>query len=267
MADITNWLPAISTTSLFALALWLFRSWISARLTKSIENEFNEKIENLKSELRTKESTIESLRSAAMSGLVSRQAKLYERQLEAIDQIWEAVTELGKAKGISVTMAIVKYEEAAKEAAANPRFRQVFEIMGAGFDVKNIKLGTAAKARPFLTPLAWAYYNAYQAIILLDVMKFETLRLGLESPERFINIDGVKDIVKAVLPHHSDYLDKFGSGGLHFLLDEIERLLLVELQNIQKGIIADQENTERAAEILKASNKVIESITKETSKA
>lgn len=97
--DISNWIPAISTTSLLALAIWFFRSLISTWLTKSIENEFNTKLENLRSELRAKEAQIDALRSGAMSGLMSRQSKLYERQIEAIEQVWEAVTELGKSQG------------------------------------------------------------------------------------------------------------------------------------------------------------------------
>lgn len=265
--DISDWIPAISTTSLLTLAMWLFRSLISVRLTKSVESEFNTKLEKLKAELRSKEGTIESLRSGAMSGLISRQSKLYERQLEAIEEVWAAVIELGKAKYISAAMAVLKYEECAKQAATDPRFRQVFEIMGSGFDIKNVQLGTASKARPFLSPLAWAYYSAYQAIVLLDAMKFETLRLGLESPEKFLNSEGVTNLVKAVLPHQSDYLSKYGSGVHHYLVEEIERQLLSELQNMQQGAAADQENAERAAEILKATDKLMQSISKETSKA
>jgi hypothetical protein len=265
--EISNWIPAISTTSLLALAMWLFRSLISTRLTKSVENEFNTKIENLRSDLRQKETSIEALRSGAMSGLLGRQVSLYERQLAAIDQVWEAVSVLEKAKHISKLIAITKYEESAEEAAKNPQFRQIFEIMGGGFDVKSIKLDSASKARPFLTPLAWAYYNAYQSIITLNILKFEFLKIGIETPSKFIDSESVTKLVKIVLPHQSDYIDKHGSSVTHYLLDEIENLLLLELQNIQKGDAIDQENAKRAAEILKASNELMETISDETQKA
>ena len=265
--SVENWIPAIGSTSLLALALWLFRALISARLTKSVENEFNTKIENLRSDLRQKETAIESLRSGAMSGLISRQEKLYERQLEAIEQVWAAVSELNKAKHISSTVSILKYEESAKEAARNPKFRQVFEIMGGSFDLKNLKLDTAAKGRPFLSPLSWAYYNAYQSIITLNIVKFEALKIGIEDPEKFIDSENVIKLLKIVLPHQSDYLKKYGAGVAHYLLDEIENLLLAELQNMQKGNAVDQQNTERAAEILKASSQLMETLSKEATKA
>ena len=198
--------------------------------------------------------------------MISRQTKLYERQLDAIQQMWEAVRELEKAKFISSAVAMLKYEVSAKEAAKNPNFRKVFELMGGGFDPKSIKLDSASKARPFLSPLSWAYYNAYQSIIALNIVKFEFLKTGLEEPERFIDSEKVINLLKIVLPHQSNYLEKHGPGATHYLLDEIESLLLLEFQNMQKGNAADRENAERAAEILKASNILMETISKETQK-
>ena len=267
MSDINSWIPAVSTTSLLVLAMWLLRSLISTRLTKSVENEFNKKLESLKAELRAKEAQIDALRSGAMSGLINRQSKLYERQLESIEQVWEAVAELGKAKFVSQTMAIIKFEESAKEAAVNPKFRQVIELMGGGFNLKDIKLGAATKARPFLSPLAWAYYSAYQSIIILAAMKHEALKIGLDGSDKYIDSGKVTDLIKTILPHQADYLDKYGSSAHHYLLDEIENLLLSELRNIQKGVDSDKENAERAAAILQESEKLMQSISNNTSKA
>ncbi len=36
-----DWVPAISTTSLFAAGLWLLRSLIITRLRASVQHEFN----------------------------------------------------------------------------------------------------------------------------------------------------------------------------------------------------------------------------------
>ncbi len=45
-------------------------------------------------------------------------------------------------------------------------------------------------------------------------------------------------------------------AGHHYLLDEIEQLLLIELKNIQEGNEDDKENARRAAEINKEVEKV-----------
>ena len=109
MEQITNWIPALTTTSLFGAALWLARSLIITRLKNSVKNEFDSKLEVLRSELKSKGAEIESLRSGAMSGLITRQGALYQRKLQAIDQIWSSVKELEKAKYISSTLASLNF--------------------------------------------------------------------------------------------------------------------------------------------------------------
>jgi hypothetical protein len=135
-----DWIPAISTTSLFAAALWLLRSVISTRLRASVQHEFDHKVETLKtdlrkseesfkSDLRTKEKQIEALRAGALSGLASRQIALDSRCIQAFDQLWAAVQALGPAKSVSANIAILKFKGAAKMSAENPRAREMFAMI------------------------------------------------------------------------------------------------------------------------------------------
>ena len=93
-----DWVPAISTTALLGFALWLLRSVISTRLAKSVQHEFDSKLEALrtnfrkneesfKADLRAKETQIEALRSGAMAGLANRQAALDKRRIEAVPSV------------------------------------------------------------------------------------------------------------------------------------------------------------------------------------
>jgi len=136
-----DWIPAVSTTSLFAAALWLLRSMITTRLRASVQHEFNQKIENLKTslreseesfkfDLRLKETQIEALRSGALSALASRQAVLDERRILAVDQIWSAVQKLAPAKSLSATIAVLNFEEALKLSASRPDSREMFASLG-----------------------------------------------------------------------------------------------------------------------------------------
>ncbi|MCG8010962.1 MAG: hypothetical protein JAY64_04580 [Candidatus Thiodiazotropha weberae] len=186
MDQISDWLPALTTTTLFGGAVWLARSLISTRLTNSVKSEFDKKLEVLRSELKSKEAQIESLRSGAMSGLITRQGALYQRKLEAIDQVWSAVKELDKAKHISSTMAILKFDACAKASTTDPKFRIFIETIGGNFDPGTLNLSGAAVARPFLTPLAWAYYSAFSAIIMSAVNKMQILKIGVEDPEKLL---------------------------------------------------------------------------------
>lgn len=194
--------------------------------------------------------------------MITRQGVLYQRKLEAIDQVWGAVKELDKAKHISSTMAILKFEVCAKESATNPNFKTFIETIGGNFDFRTLNLTGAALARPFLTPLAWAYYSAFSAIIMSAVTKMQILKIGVEDPEKFLNSAYPNKLLKTVLPSRSEYIDKNDDSVHHCLLDEIEQLLLDELKYIQDGKESDRDNARRAAEITRE----VENITNEMAK-
>jgi hypothetical protein len=74
------------------------------------------------------------------------------------------------------------------------------------------------------------------------------------------NVDNVKDILKATLPHKSDFIEKSKFEDYHHLLIDIEELLLDELQRILDGRDIDIEDAKRATHI----NEIISEMNKKT---
>lgn len=264
-----SWFPSITTTALLGVVIWLARNLIATRLVKSVEYEFNTKLESvraelrnnnelLKAELRSKEKEIEALRNGAMTAMASRQIALDKRRLEAVDQLWAALTSLGPAKYIASLMAAVKFESAAEMAMEDAKVREMFTMLGGGFDLKNLDLSVSAKARPFVSPMAWALFSAYQAIAMQGVMRLQVLKFGIGTKD-FFDKDGVAKLVKTALPHHISYIDKYGDTGYYYLLDELEGGLLKEFQKMLAGTEGDKASIEQAAEILKQSNELLDS--------
>lgn len=252
---------------LLAAALWLGRNLIRARLTKSVEYEFNEKLEQvrtqlreseerLKAELRAKEAEIAALRGGALSALASRQAALDKRRLEAVDQIWSAVTALNPARAISAQMSVIKFENAAKAAERDPKARQLFEDLGAGFDPRSMDLTGAAKARPFVTPMVWAVFSALQAVAMHGVMRWLVLKGGLGAKD-FADHDAITKLIKTALPHYAEYIDKQGAEGYHYVLEALDTKLLTEIQKMLTGAESDKASVEQAASILNLTNAVM----------
>ncbi len=97
--DWVPWVTSITTTSVFAGILYLCRKLIETRLTHSVKHEFDKKLELVRADLRSKEVEIAALRGGALSAMASRQITLDKRRLEAVDQLWMAVTALAPAKG------------------------------------------------------------------------------------------------------------------------------------------------------------------------
>ena len=272
--DFIDWIPSVTTTSILVYALWLSRKLIETRLTKSVEHEFDtkleiirsdfrEKAEMLKANLRSKESEINALRSGILTAMASRQMALDKRRLEAVDQLWTAVTDLAPAKNIAKLMAGVKFDASVKETARNPKFREVFEIMSSGFDPNKMDLCSSEKARPFVTPMAWAVFSAYQAIALQAVIKLHILKSGIGTAD-IVEIDVVTKLVKAALPDQAGNIDKFGDSLYHHLLDELERRLLDEMRKMLTGDETDKASVGKAAEILRLSGDLIDSARERT---
>jgi hypothetical protein len=271
-----DWLPAVSITSLFALALWLFRSLISTRLTRSVRHEFDQKVETLKTELRkseetfkadlrSKETQIEALRSGALSSLASRQAALDARRIQAVDQLWAAVQALGPAKSASATIAVLQFEGASKASAEDPRVREMFSALGGTNATAAMHTGAAERARPFVSEMTWAIFSAYRSILSVAVAKMHLLKSGLDMP-KVIDEESVRRLVTAVLPHHAAFVADHDSGAYHYLLEELESRLLHELRRVLQGAESDKEAIKQAGEILRESERIMGSIAESTGK-
>ena len=263
-----DWIPAISTTLLLAMVLWLCRKLIATRLTNAVKHEYDKKLENLrtilrqneeafKAELQAKASQIEALRNGALSGIVNRQAVLYERRLKAVEQLWGVVVSLAPAKAISNLMAVMKFDAVATEAANNPQLREFFKVMGSSFDVKSFDNRGASKARPFVTQLAWAYFSAYQTILMHAVIKSEALQRGIEKD--YSDTEAIKKVVKVALPQQEAYIEKHGPSAFHYLIEELESKLLIEISNILRGEESDKESIEKAVLIQREVDRLMES--------
>lgn len=262
-----DWFPAITTTSLFAAALWLARNIISARLTKSVEHEFNEKIEKIRADYREREdklradlqaraAEIEALRAGALSAMSGRQAAIDVRRLEAVDQLWASVTGLASARALAASLSIIKVEAVGEMAQHDEKVRKFVEMLGFGFDEKKLDHASAAKARPFVSPMVWAVYSAMQAVASHAIIQWHALKRGVK-PTGLIDEEKIKELIKVALPHYSDYVDKFGSAAFYYTLDALESQLLAAINQMLTGTDNDKATIDRAAEILKHSNELM----------
>lgn len=212
---IQEWIPAVSTTFLFGLAVWLFRGLIATRLAKSVQHEFDNKLEEVRSELRkseqafqadlrSKETQIAALRSGALSALASRQAALDRRRLQAVDELWSAVTSLAKLKYASMVMGTVDFDKASELVAKNSNVQEIFKVFAGPIEPLQLA-NDAPKARPFVTQIAWALFSAYQSIILFAVTQLQILKTGVDGA-KYLKTDSIENLIKVALPP---------SGGLH----------------------------------------------------
>ncbi len=148
-------------------------------------------------------------------------------------------------------MSVIKFDSAAKAAERDPRNAKLFfETIGAGFDQSKIDQISADKARPFVSPMAWAVFRAYQAVVIHSVMRWHVLKGGL-GPNDFADRNAIEKLVVAALPHYKEYLEKHGPDVYYYVLDGLETKLLSELQTTLTGADFDKASLEQAAEIIR----------------
>jgi hypothetical protein len=121
--------------------------------------------------------------------------------------------------------------------------------------MKKLDLSGGSKARPFLSPIAWATYTALLTVIMHAVTRWETIKSGL-GPTDFISDATIKNLIKAALPNQAEFIDQYGSSGYFLLIDQLEMKLLDTLRDMLTGGEADKASVDQAAEILRRSNEV-----------
>ncbi len=247
---------------------WLLRNVIANRLTHSVKHEFDTKLENLKAELKTKEEALKAdlrakenelaaMRGGAMSAMASRQMAIDKRRLEAVDQLWDAFNNLAPLRNMAEILAQYDFEAVAKAAENNPKMRQAFEMFSQFADPTKITFGEPHKARPFVSPMGWAYFAAYNSIAIQAMVKAQVLRFGM--PAKLVSNEKIASLVKTALPEFATTIEQHGDAIYHYLLEILESKLLLELQRMLTDTEAYRTNVEQAAQIVQQSNSLIES--------
>ena len=258
--QLADWIPAITTTGALSIALWLFRSLIKARLTATVQHEFDEKLERIKSDFRASEkeleaklaqrsAELEALRSGALSGLTQRRSLLDKRRLEAIDQLWGTLVANQRSRSLAMSMSVLNLEEVAAEVEKDDRMRNLVKSFGTGFDPAKIEYINANLARPYVSPMAWALYSAIQAITGYYAAHWAALSNGIDS-RKMIAADAVMKLIITASPESKPYLEQHGLSASFHLLERLDTLLLEELNRMAVDHEPDKNSVKQAAEIL-----------------
>lgn len=254
------------SAALVSLVLWLARNLIITRLTKSVESEYAHLLESykfdlrrseesFKAELRSNEVEITALRSGTLSAISSRQLLLDKKRMEACDELWASVVSLGAFKIVSVWMSVIKFEVVAEAAKHDPNVRRLVEILDKQIDPEFLKAQIVpSRSRPFVTPMLWASYSAYATVMMQAVMRAFSIKHGLGAD--LLDFKKTSEVLKLVLPHQTEYIDKFGASCYHFLIEELEEKIISEIHHTISGASTDDAGIQQAAAVIKKCNEI-----------
>jgi hypothetical protein len=246
---------------------WLFRSWISTRLTNAVRHEYDTKLEAIKSDLKKQEASFEdelgrqsdqlsAIQSSAL-GIASQQNQLLEsRRIESIERIWKSVVSLAGQKTAAKMMQSVNFDFAVNEAPKDPKIREMFTLLNQSFKIgpEGMSPDSTDTCRLYVSEETWATFSAYKQVLFFAVMKMKMLEMGYDGT-KMIKTEEIADMVRAVLPHQSEFIDKYGVSSLDYLVEEIESKLFKLLKDELRGTVAGKESADRAAEIMNHAQK------------
>ncbi|OUR84757.1 hypothetical protein A9Q75_01560 [Colwellia psychrerythraea] len=242
-----DWIPAVSSTSVLAILIFLSRHLIVARLTNAVKHEYDSKLEQLKAELSKREKEIESLRQVGLNGLQQRQASIFNKQIEAVELLWAATCKLHLGKPVSEMMLRVKTEEVSKSISYDANLQKFFKYISMHADMKKMTEIDPNPARPFVSKLAWAYYSAYSSIIWHYVLQANLFENGLG--DNLLETKKLTKLVSVALPHQVEYIEKFGVSVFGHLLEELQNKILEEVDSMISGKYLDTSGLQKAAKI------------------
>lgn len=260
------WFPAITTTGLLAAVLWLSRQLIAARLSKSVQFEFDRKIEAIryemrakeeifKAELQEKENEIAALRDGALAALSNRQLALYNRRLEAVDQLWASFNALHYARFVAEFMSLPFLAKLTPEhCRRDAKIRRILQELEAAFDIKSLGQDGANGARPFLDSMVWAIYSTYRSVILVGALRVSTLTSGDEGIP--FDSEAMRATLLSALPSHEEEIKNMNPVLYATLLGNLEDRLLEEIRSMLRGVESDRATLEQAEAIIRNAHSI-----------
>jgi hypothetical protein len=229
-----NWIPALSNTGLLAAALWLARNLILNRMTKSVQHEFDVKLEGVRAqlhnneeafraELRRWDDAISANRSASLSALTANRGVFDKRRIDAVDEILRAIAVLAAGKWAVSQISILKMDAVSAQIEKDPKLAQVFTLMSPNHEKISDDLMHAAAlgARPYVSELTWALFGAYQAIILFCVFLISMLR-GSFNPLKVVDARKISTLIRSAVAEEWGRVGAFGFMAYPEMLGELE---------------------------------------------
>ena len=251
------------SVALVSVLIWFSKEWISMRIKISIQHEYDQKLESLKSQLKAQSdvalvelrATIErqaDLLAAAHSSFAEGQKAAMERKLRAIDTLWGRLLQLRASLppilGFIDLLTVDEY----KGIKDHPRFIELSQ----GLSVEKLSQfgdSETEQVRPYVGEYTWAVFYCYQAVMLRIVFLLLAGRTDAEKLE-WHKDSGTRQLIQAVLlTAELEEFDDTAFGKVTWLQRRLESKILWAARQIVSG-------KEFGAEALKQAKLIQEAI-------
>lgn len=262
--DLATFLLTLITSAgasilLSAALLWLARSWISERLHRSIQHEYDQKLALLNASLKAEAEKNAALLKATMeresdrlrfatASIGETQKAAIERRLDGLDTLWAAM--LAARDNIPPVMSFIDIltVEEYRSQKDHPDFRKLAgevspEKLAAMF---KDNVGSRERIRPYVGEYLWALVSTYQALILRVAL---LLHWGQKDEEKLSwhKDSGIQQLLRSSLsPTEFSDFDGVKIGKVGWLQRLYEQKVLAAMQVVISGQVFGEEALQQA---------------------
>lgn len=217
----------------------------------------------MRSDLRRKEAKIGALQQNVLSGRAGRQSILDRRRIEALENLWREVVKLNIFLWPAQMLVLLKLDEIDKRAARDPNVRQFMETISGGDHKEKMEDMRAEIERPYVPLQVWKLFSAYRSLLIFCYMRLRVSSLGMGGENMFKDEEVTKEI-KGVMPHFSDYLDKYGVSGAAGLAHPLRELVFEAIRTALSSNESDVENAVASNQIVNLINELNQKMAEQT---
>ncbi len=235
---------------------WLAKNFLVQLVASAVRFDFDAKLEQLRSELRSKAADLEALRSGVLSEMTATRTAIARRTMEAADKLWSITNEWHGLMSLVMAMGTLDFEASSANIEKEPKLREVFKMIMQDAPQKFASLTNAGEnERPYISDVCWALFSAYRAIFVTAYSKVYVLANGVDA-RKFLTPQGIDGVLLAALPEHAAMI-RLGPQKHQELADLLRTRILHELRNVIEGKGQDAAAVERAASASKLAEELV----------
>jgi len=227
----------VTNSTIFFIFLYIFRSYLTKKLSASINHKYDKKLEEIKSNIRIQENQKNEIQSFISDLRTNRYNVLQSKKMEAAENL---LINLNKISKLSMAAEYLKQLDIENILRTYPQHKLtgITDILLAPLDVDNrlkeINNTNNTFFRLYLNDKSIQYFDTYHSIIIMAITILKSMALGTNLATQINHEKITQEIIK-LIPESQDGFNQFGIYYTYQLTSIIYNSLILSLRNEVSG--------------------------------
>lgn len=245
-------LGVVASASFLGGVGFLMRDSLGKLLTKSVEHQFEKKLEKFKSEIRESEKELEQIRNYLASSRSSRNSLLQTKKFEAAENLIRIRQFLCGFTLVVQYMQILKIDELMKNGG-DPKIAGFIEAITKPLNLQQ-KMQEYSKfdkdtTKLYLSERTVDVFEIYEKIIFHSIATLQVLSISMPKKRSILKEGDLSKKIIELVPSSKSGFEEFGERYAYHWHDYFYSEILRELRNELNGESNMNEDTNSAAKL------------------